>query len=1340
MNQITRRIILKAVLIVGMTSLNADSSGELIKTLNSPLFMGGGTSVIRMDTPQAVTLNPAAAGNFQRIILDASYVNLQEWDSGMQGMGHVFNTGLSYPGKYGVLTGALHVVTLSDFDHSSLDFGTFGSMDLTFSKELYKNLYTGFGVSGAYGTEDWGAGLNIGFIHKPGTIGKFRKLKWGASLTGLGYNYGSASDYMAAIPENLTFNVGAGFDLIEKEDFLWSMSGDVGFPTLSDLRFEVAQEVNIQDKLRIALSSSMILTDLLDGDYQTVIPSFGIYYNYQFKGKEDGKTEKQTSEIEIQCAYAPLYDNIHGIGSGVTIPFGVRDTTPPSITLEQDHTVYISPDLNGVQDEIETPFTVNDERYVMGYYLTIRNEDGDIVKEFRNKDERPENESFKNIFDRMFTEKKGTSIPESFRWDGVMDSGELAPDGKYTYSLQFWDDNDNMSETGSYPIEVDTVQPTVILEKQEGIDLIFSPDGDGNKDILLITQEGSSENLWEADIQNLSGDTVRNITWEEGSPEAFEWDGKDNSGVIVPDGVYSYIVRSTDPAGNFVEDSLVDILINTEKPPVSLTIDNSFISPGNREGNDTIQFGTGIPVTAGILEWEVQVLDSRSNVAWRYNSRREGVLEVPDSIAYKGEDSAGGFIDEGKYQGFMTVRYQNGYEPEVYSPWFSVDTTAPKGSISGSNILTLNETDKKFSLTLTLNTTEEDYWEGFIRNSENETVKSFFWRGMADPEIVWSGNDNQGKPVSDGSYFMVLEATDKAGNRAVSAAHRIQLDTREMSVQVSVSENAFSPDSDGIKDKQILYPLIDEPENITNWNLHIYSVNVSGIAVSPVKSWSGTGKPGSEFFWDGQSDDENIAPDGSYIAELTAGYTNGTTSTARSTEFLKDTQAPEITSRVSTTLFSPDGDGNKDTIRIVQTSSTEPTFEAILKDSSGNAVKSWFWKNRVESVEWDGRDENGNAVPDGVYQYSISSTDLAGHRSEVKIPGIEVDTKSTAVYLTAKNTLFSPVSEELPNQVFTCHVTNSDGIDRWVLTVYNQAGEAVKSISGNGVVPPGISWDGRDDKGRLIEGFHKGSLEVIYAKGNRPVAESREFAVDNTSPLVQLDLTPRPFSPDDDNVADELKIAIAVKDLSPIRDWKMIILDPKGNEFISFGGKGRPSERIIWDGRSRQGELVQSAEDYPYELRVTDLLGNSTLSKGKIPVDILVIRDGDNLKVMISNITFEPYKASLVSAGESGIKNRDILKRLSEVLNKYGTYKIVVEGHAVSEYYDNPDRAAQEEKEELQPLSLKRAATVRAALSHQGIQDSRMDVIGRGGTMPIVPHSDLENRWKNRRVEFILIK
>ena len=568
--------------------------------------------------------------------------------------------------------------------------------------------------------------------------------------------------------------------------------------------------------------------------------------------------------------------------------------------------------------------------------------------------------------------------------------------------MEFWDDNDNRVISEPVNFSIDTVVPEVSIDKPEGIDLIFSPDGDGNKDSLTIHQSGSSEKLWEGAIVDLGGSTVKTYTWENEAPETVAWDGKDASGGIVPDGVYSYVIRSTDQAGNSVEESLVDILINTEKPPVSLTIDNSFISPGNKQGTDSIRFGTGIPVTTGILEWEVRVLDAKGTPYWTYNSRQQGILEVPDAIPYDGSLSSGGFLAEGKYQGYMTVRYQNGYKPEVYSPWFTVDKTAPRGTVSGNSLLTLNEAGDKYSLTLNLDTTEEDYWEGFIRNIRNEIVKSYFWRGKADPQVIWSGRDNQGKPVPDGEYTLVLEAMDKAGNRGVSRPHSITLDTREMSVKISVSDDAFSPDGNGVKDQVTLYSIIDDPEGIEQWTLSILPVQPDIAAATPVKIWTGTKAPTAQVKWNGKSDDGSVAPDGLYVAELSALYTKGNKPTARSSEFVKDTLRPEIQVTVGDTLFSPDGDGNKDSVSFIQSSSLETEFTGKIADAKGTLVKTLYWTGKTANFTWDGRDENGNMVPDGVYSYRVMSTDLAGNTTEAVIPEIEVDTKPTAVYLTAK--------------------------------------------------------------------------------------------------------------------------------------------------------------------------------------------------------------------------------------------------------------------------------------------------------------------------------------------------
>jgi outer membrane protein OmpA-like peptidoglycan-associated protein len=45
-----------------------------------------------------------------------------------------------------------------------------------------------------------------------------------------------------------------------------------------------------------------------------------------------------------------------------------------------------------------------------------------------------------------------------------------------------------------------------------------------------------------------------------------------------------------------------------------------------------------------------------------------------------------------------------------------------------------------------------------------------------------------------------------------------------------------------------------------------------------------------------------------------------------------------------------------------------------------------------------------------------------------------------------------------------------------------------------------------------------------------------------------------------------------------------------------------------------------------------------------------------------------------------------------------------------------------------------------AALVERGIEKNRLEAKGLGGREPLVPHTDEANRWKNRRVEFILMR
>jgi outer membrane protein OmpA-like peptidoglycan-associated protein len=244
--------------------------------------------------------------------------------------------------------------------------------------------------------------------------------------------------------------------------------------------------------------------------------------------------------------------------------------------------------------------------------------------------------------------------------------------------------------------------------------------------------------------------------------------------------------------------------------------------------------------------------------------------------------------------------------------------------------------------------------------------------------------------------------------------------------------------------------------------------------------------------------------------------------------------------------------------------------------------------------------------------------------------------------------------------------------------------------------------------------------------------------VDVSGPVLVFTYRPEYFSPDNDGVEDELEMFLSAKDASPLAGWSLEIREPEppNQLFYRLEGRGQPSERIVWDGRSNKGELVQAATDYLYTYRAQDNLENSSVKEGKKGVDVLVIRDGDLLRIQIPSIVFRANAADFEGLPKATVDNNNrVLRRVAQILNKFRDYRVTVEGHA------NPVLGTErEEKEALQPLSEARSRAVVEWLGRFGVSRNRVSFVGKGGTKPVVSPQDQNNRWKNRRVEFILNK
>ena len=75
-----------------------------------------------------------------------------------------------------------------------------------------------------------------------------------------------------------------------------------------------------------------------------------------------------------------------------------------SMIFAQDaQTLFISPNNDGIQDELVIPLSINEKRYVEEWNLVIQDSEGNVVRTIGNKEKRPEKITFKTLKIRSLT-------------------------------------------------------------------------------------------------------------------------------------------------------------------------------------------------------------------------------------------------------------------------------------------------------------------------------------------------------------------------------------------------------------------------------------------------------------------------------------------------------------------------------------------------------------------------------------------------------------------------------------------------------------------------------------------------------------------------------------------------------------------------------------------------------------------------------------------------------------------------------------------------------------------------------------------------------------------------
>ena len=1337
---------------------NPPVAGELFPSLYAPSILGGGISVTGgslSDTlPGSLSLNPALSAGEQNPIFDISYILL----AGIKpekGFGHAVNAGFIYPANWGVVGGNLNFTHVR-FD--SLNFGTFGEGRFSYSKDITEKLYVGLGSYFSGGT-DWSLGLDLGVLYRFGDLGFLKDSKLGVSLTGIGKPYNPKingvreNGKMIGYPSIVTPHIGFSSYLVSIPKFKMGFHADLAAPAFCNMTFDAGLSMLIMDMVTIRSAYTFNLLETINKK-QTHIPSIGIGVRFKINPKnKDGSVKQGLEQTEIapQFAARPFYNNIWAFGLGVTTKFGTKDTEGPKIEVGNTESIYISPNNDGIKDAMELPFRITDKRYVTSWLCEIKDENGYVIRQIANKKPIRELKSASSFFKLLGQHKGNVEVPSILRWDGMLDSGEVAKDGKYTFTVQATDDNNNFSSVGPFIVVVDNTPPSININEEDTTKVkIFSPDGDGNKDEFVISQNGSKEDLWEANIFDNHYRKIKSFRIENGALHDFTWDGKDEKGEIVSDGVYSYVVFAKDRAGNENKKTVSNIIVDTNKPKVSVNIYKKYFSPNGDGVNDTITLNPIISI-AGLVKCTLEIKNAMGVV--------KSIELSPSNIKpidFDGKKDDGSLLKEGAYFASIRGEYNNGFVASGDSPEFILDITPPYAKVSANtNIFSPDGDGKLDSVTFTQDASN-DSWQAkifsFNQNDqrEGEAVNIINFGKSVPKKTEWAGLSKEGVLLRDGKYAYVLEGEDEAGNKAVSNTVVVALNTEKADVILQSDLLTFSPNNDGVKDFLTLLPIIRSKTKITSYRLTITSEENGEV----VNIKEGEGEPPTRIVWRALTDEakENISDlkvasyckDGLYKATLEVELENKQTAKSTLNSIEIDTTYPSVDLKTQYLVFSPNIETKHPTLPIKQTSSKEDLWQATITNERGDVVRTMQWNGEVSDFEWNACDDAGNKVPNGRFSYSITATDKAGNTTTKAIKDIVVDGRIPKVFVTQEYEAFSPNSDGIKDeQIFSLHTNIEEGIAKWSFAIRLQNnGKASKLIylykDSEAKLPKTIKWNGKESDVAL-EGNFIAELQVEYAKGDVVNATSTEFLSRITPPKLAVDLKPKYFSPDNDGIDDDLFIGLkAITDVG-IDSWTFDISEPQetgGKHFWSTGGKGKITDEIIWDGRSSKGEIVQSATDYPFTFTAKDVLGLSSTIKGYIPVDILVIRDGDKLKIAVPSIIFRPNADDFNGLEENVVdKNTYVLKRVAQILNKFTDYQVQVEGHA-----NSTTGSEAEEKRDLIPLSTLRAKAVMQILIKNGVRSSRLSAVGMGGSRPVASLNDRDNWWKNRRVEFVLIK
>lgn len=351
MKKLLTIMICMLVLSTGIFAYNPPVGAEDMCLLSSPeglsgnLFTAG--SISNASGADSILVNPALTAENQRVNLNAGYTFL--FDSNDQNesqIGSAFQTSILIPNKLFVFSGYLNGTFIPFNDEIYL--GSSINLKAGLSKEITDKLNIGISVNGGFAWKygvDWSLGFNCGFIYDFGKLGFLQDFRYGASILNLGKNYETCNRFaidnehsVSPFPSIATIKLGAAASLFKNDLIDLGAALDFTIPAFQNFIVDMNLQFTLKQMLTLSVGEKINVRELANG-HKNLIPSVGLFFKFSFDVKNNeylASRDWSESEMRVSAAYKNMYENVNAISAGVDIDLGMKDTTPPQISIMID--------------------------------------------------------------------------------------------------------------------------------------------------------------------------------------------------------------------------------------------------------------------------------------------------------------------------------------------------------------------------------------------------------------------------------------------------------------------------------------------------------------------------------------------------------------------------------------------------------------------------------------------------------------------------------------------------------------------------------------------------------------------------------------------------------------------------------------------------------------------------------------------------------------------------------------------------------------------------------------------------------------------------------------------